>query len=75
VWLWAVLGIVAMFALRRIRRPADRERQTLMQGCAIIEIMIISMRMHASRAEVDAVCARIEDSAYKIHRLKARNAW
>ncbi len=32
--------------------------------------MIISMRMHASREEVDAVCARIEDFGYKIHAIE-----
>src|SRR5579871_6016587 len=32
--------------------------------------MIISMRMHATKEEVDAVCARIEDFGYKIHAIE-----
>src|ERR1700758_3688943 len=32
--------------------------------------MIISMKLHASRAEVDAVCARIEEFGYKIHAIE-----
>src|ERR1700744_2141292 len=32
--------------------------------------MIISMRLHASREEVGAVCARIEDFGYRIHAIE-----
>jgi 3-deoxy-7-phosphoheptulonate synthase len=31
--------------------------------------MIISMRQHASQAEIDAVCARIRDFGYKVHSI------
>src|SRR5579864_5710279 len=32
--------------------------------------MIISMRMHAPREEVDRVCRRIEEFGYKIHAIE-----
>jgi 3-deoxy-7-phosphoheptulonate synthase len=32
--------------------------------------MIISMRPHASRAEIDHVCERIEDFGYKVHSIE-----
>src|SRR5689334_25426592 len=32
--------------------------------------MIISMRPHASRAEIDHVCERIRDFGYKIHSIE-----
>src|SRR5579872_6288593 len=32
--------------------------------------MIISMKLHASREEVRAVCARIEEFGYKIHAIE-----
>jgi len=32
--------------------------------------MIISMRLHASREEVDAVCERIQESGYKVHTIQ-----
>jgi 3-deoxy-7-phosphoheptulonate synthase len=32
--------------------------------------MIISMRLHATRAEIDAVCDRIRDFGYKVHSIE-----
>src|SRR6476660_234274 len=32
--------------------------------------MIISMRLHATRAEVDAVCERIREFGYKVHSIE-----
>ena len=32
--------------------------------------MIISMRLHASKEEIDAVCRRIEEFNYKVHSIK-----
>jgi 3-deoxy-7-phosphoheptulonate synthase len=32
--------------------------------------MVVSMRLHASREEIDAVCARISDFGYKIHSIE-----
>ncbi len=32
--------------------------------------MIISMRLHATREEVDAVCALIQESGYKVHTIQ-----
>ena len=32
--------------------------------------MIISMKLHATRAEIDAVCARINDFGYKVHSIE-----
>lgn len=32
--------------------------------------MIISMKLHASRAEIDAVCERIRDFGYKVHSIE-----
>ena len=31
--------------------------------------MIISMRQHASKEEVDAVCERIQEFGYKVHTI------
>src|ERR1700745_3690327 len=32
--------------------------------------MIISMKLHATRAEVDAVCERIREFGYKVHSIE-----
>jgi 3-deoxy-7-phosphoheptulonate synthase len=32
--------------------------------------MIISMKLHATRAEIEAVCARIRDFGYKVHSIE-----
>ena len=32
--------------------------------------MIISMKLHASRAEIDAVCDRIREFGYKVHSIE-----
>lgn len=32
--------------------------------------MIISMKLHATKAEIDAVCARINDFGYKVHSIE-----
>ncbi|MBV8897205.1 MAG: 3-deoxy-7-phosphoheptulonate synthase [Acidobacteriaceae bacterium] len=32
--------------------------------------MIISMKLHATRAEIDAVCARIREFGYKVHSIE-----
>ncbi|MGA7235752.1 MAG: 3-deoxy-7-phosphoheptulonate synthase, partial [Bryobacteraceae bacterium] len=32
--------------------------------------MIISMRPHASRAEIDHVCERIRDFGYRVHSIE-----
>ncbi len=32
--------------------------------------MIISMKLHATRGEIDAVCARISDFGYKVHSIE-----
>src|SRR5690242_1916525 len=32
--------------------------------------MIISMKLHATRAEIDAVCERIRDFGYKVHSIE-----
>jgi 3-deoxy-7-phosphoheptulonate synthase len=35
-----------------------------------MEQMIISMRLHATRAEIDAVCERIHEFGYKVHSIE-----
>src|SRR6201993_2627891 len=32
--------------------------------------MIISMKLHATRAEIEAVCERIRDFGYKVHSIQ-----
>ena len=32
--------------------------------------MIISMKLHATKAEIDAVCERIRDFGYKVHSIE-----
>src|SRR3569833_3610857 len=32
--------------------------------------MIISMKLHATRAEIDAVCERIREFGYKVHSIE-----
>ena len=32
--------------------------------------MIVSMRLHASREEIDAVCERVRDFGYKVHSIE-----
>lgn len=36
---------------------------------AKMEEMIISMRLHSTRAEIDAVCDRIREFGYKVHSI------
>ena len=40
-----------------------------------VEVMIISMRPHATREEIDHVCERIREFGYKVHSIEARSAW
>ena len=32
--------------------------------------MIISMRLHATREEIDNVCARIQEFGYRVHTIE-----
>ncbi len=32
--------------------------------------MIVSMKLHASREQIDAVCERVRDFGYKIHTIE-----